>query len=101
MPDPRIFPIDSATPTATVAPAVSGVILAANEHRVDAEIVNVSNPVEPISLSRGGVAVLGAGITLTTYGSSYRIGTANLFYGNINGISASGNAALSVDEGNR
>ncbi|GAH66113.1 unnamed protein product, partial [marine sediment metagenome] len=73
MPDPRIFPIDSSIPTATVAPNPSGVILAANEHRVDAEIVNVSqDPVEPISLSRGDVAVLGAGITLTTYGSSYR-----------------------------
>jgi len=101
MPDPRIFPIDRSIPTATVAPAVSGVVLAANERRVDAEIVNVSDPAEMISLSRGGVAVLGAGITLTTYGSSYRIGTANLFLGDINGISASGNAALSVDEGNR
>ena len=102
MPDPRIFPIDRAIDTAIVAPAVSGVILAANDRRVDAEIVNVSQqPVEPISLSRGGVAVLNAGITLTTYGSSYRIGTANLFYGDINGISASGNAALSISEGNK
>ena len=100
MPDPRIFPVETAIPTATVAPAASGVILAANPRRADAEIINVSQePVEPISLSRGGVAILGAGITLTTYGSSYRIGTANLFLGNINGISASGNAALSVDEG--
>lgn len=99
MPDPRIFPIDSATPTAAVALAVSGVILAANERRVDAEIINVSNPGEAISLSRGGVAVLNSGITLTTYGSSYRIGTNNLFYGVINAISASGTAALSIDEG--
>ena len=99
MPDPRIFPIDSSIPTATVAPAVSGVILAANDRRVDAEIINVSDPSETISFSRGGVAVLGAGITLTAHGSSYRIGTNNLFYGVINAISASGTAALSIDEG--
>lgn len=102
MHDPRIFPIDSATPMATVAPNPSGVVLAANVRRVDAEIINVSSkPVEPISLSRGDIAVLNAGITLTTYGSSYRIGTANLFLGDVNGISASGNAALSISEGTR
>jgi hypothetical protein len=99
MPDPRIWPINNEIPTATVAPAVSGIVLAANTRRVDAEIINVSDPSEAISLSRGEVAVLGAGITLTARGSSYRIGTSNLFKGDINGISASGIAALSVSEG--
>lgn len=99
MPNPLIWPIESAAPTAAVAPAVSGAVLAANPRRADAEIINVSNPSEPISLSRGDVAVLGAGITLTATGSSYRIGTNNLFYGVINAISASGAAALSISEG--
>ncbi len=99
MPDPRIFPIPSATPTAAIAPAASGPVLAANVARVDADIINVSDPSEAISLSRGGVAVLGAGITLTARGSSYHIGTNNLFLGIINAISASGDAALSIDEG--
>ncbi len=101
MPNPTIWPIPSATPTVAIAPAVSGLVLAANVRRVDAEIINVSDPSEAISLSRGGVAVLGAGITLTARGSSYRIGTNNLFYGVINAISASGDAALSIDEGTK
>lgn len=101
MPDPTIWPIPNATPTAIVAPAVSGPVLAANEFRVDAEIINVSDPSEAISLSRGDTAVLGAGITLTARGSSYRIGTNNMFYGVINAISASGDAALSIDEGTK
>jgi len=100
MPDPRIHPIENEIATATVAPAASGVILAANQHRSGADIVNLSDPIEPISLSLGGVAVLGAGKTLTTYGSTYHMGTDNLFYGDINGISASGTAALSVSEEN-
>ncbi len=99
MADPRIWPIDNEIPTATVAPAISGIVLAENDRRVDAEIINVSDPSEAISLSRGGAAVLGAGITLTATGSSYRIGTNNLFTGDINGISVSGTAALSVSEG--
>ena len=101
MPDPRIHPIPSTTPTAAIALAVSGPVLAANERRVDAEIVNVSDPSEAISLSRGDVAVLGAGLTLTARGSVYRIGTNNMFYGVINAISASGDAALSIDEGTK
>ncbi len=101
MPDPRIHPVDSETPTAIVAPAASGVVLAANPHRVGVDIVNVSDPSEAISLALGVDAVLGAGKTLTTYGSSYHMGTDNLFLGDINGISLSGTAALSVSEENR
>ena len=99
MPDPRIHPIPTGTPTAILAPAVSGPVLAANLRRVDTEIINVSDPSEMVSLSRGDTAVLGAGITLTAHGSSYGIGTDNMFYGAINAISASGEAALSIDEG--
>ena len=98
MPDPRIHPIDSETPTAIVAPAASGVILAANPAREGVDIVNLSDPREAISLALGVDAVLGSGKTLTTYGSSYHMGTPNLFKGDIYGISASGAAALSISE---
>ena len=101
MTNPRIYSIPTGTPTAAVAPAASGPVLAANPYRVGAEIINVSNPSEAISLSRGDTAVLGAGITLTAKGSSYRIGTDNLFLGVINAISASGDAGLSIDEGTK
>ena len=102
MPDPTIWPIPSATPTGPIlAPAVSGPVLAANSNRLDAEIINTSDPSEAISLSRGGVAILGAGLTLTARGSSYSIRTGNLFYGVINAISATGDATLSIDEGTK
>ncbi len=101
MVDPRKYNIPSATPTAAIALVASGPVLAVNPSRVDAEIINVSKPSEAISLSRGGVAVLGAGITLTATGSSYRIGTDNLFLGVMNAISASGDAALSICEGTK
>ena len=98
MPDPRIHPIDSETPTAIVAPAASDIILAANAHRVGADIINYSNPSEAISLGLGVDAVLGAGKTLTARGGSYHIGTENLFLGAIYAISTSGVAALSISE---
>ena len=98
MPDPRIHPIASEIPTAAVAGAISNVILAANVERLGADIVNVSNPSEMISLGLGQVAVLGAGKTLTVYGSVYHMGTDNLYSGDIYGISLSGTAALSVSE---
>ena len=98
MPDPRIHPIDSETPTAIATPAASGIVLAANAHRVGVDMVNISNPSEAISLGLGVDAVLGAGKTLTAIGSSYHMGTENLFLGDIYGISASGTADLSISE---
>ena len=99
MPDPRIFPVVNSIETATVAEAVSNVVLAGNRHRVEADIVNISDPTEVIYLARGQAAVMGAGIALTARGSSYRIGTNNLFVGDVYGISLSGTAALSISEG--
>ena len=98
MPDPRIWPMESEIPSAAVAPAVSGIVLAANTQREGADIVNISDPSEPVSLALGVDAVLGFGKTLTAYGSSYHMGTNNLFKGDIYGISASGTAVLSVSE---
>ena len=57
MPDPRKHPITNEIPTAAVAGAVSNIILAANPARLGADIVNVSNPSEMISLALGQVAV--------------------------------------------
>jgi len=98
MPDPRKHPITNEIPTAAVAGAVSNIILAANPARLGADIVNVSNPSEMISLALGQAAVLGAGKTLTVYGSVYHVGTDNLYSGDIYGISESGTADLSVSE---
>ncbi len=98
MPDPRIHPITNEIVSAAVAGAVSNIILAANPERLGADIVNVSDPSEAISLALGQVAVLGTGKTLTAMGSVYHMGTDNLYTGNIYGISASGIGALSVSE---
>jgi len=98
MPDPRIHPIGHEIITTAIAGAVSNIILAANPNRLGADIVNCSNPSEQISLGLGQAAVLGAGKTLTAYGSVYHMGTDNLYLGDIYGISASGLASLAVSE---
>ena len=98
MPDPRKYPITTDIPTAVAAGAVSNIILAANSRRLGADIVNVSDPSEMISLALGIPAVLGAGKTLTVHGGVYHMGTDNLYTGDIYGISASGIGALSVSE---
>jgi len=98
MPDPRKYAITNEIPTAAVAGAVSNIILAANPARLGADIVNVSDPSEMVSLALGQAAVLGAGKTLTAIGSVYHMGTDNLFTGDIYGISSSGTAALAVSE---
>ncbi len=98
MPDPTKWPITTEIPTAAVAGAVSNIVLAANANRLGADIINVSDPSEAISLALGQAAVLGAGKTLTARGSVYHMGTDNLYTGDIYAISASGIAALSVSE---
>ena len=98
MPDPRKYPITTDIPTAVAAGAVSNIILAANSRRLGADIVNVSDPSEMISLALGVPAVLGSGKSLTVRGSVYHMGTDNLYHGDIYGISASGVGALSVSE---
>jgi len=98
MPDPRIHPITDEIITAVAAGAISNIVLAANTRRLGADIVNVSDPSESISLGLGQVAILGAGKTLTARGSVYHMGTDNLFSGDIYGISESGIGALSISE---
>jgi len=96
MADPRIFPVNSAVDHFATIGAVSTLVLAANQRRVDADFVNDGD--EVCYLARGNPAVMGSGIKLTPNGS-YRIGTNNLFYGAIYGICASGGLNLCYSEG--
>ncbi len=98
MPDPRIFPVETVNDTVEAVEDVSTLVLAANSNRVGADFINVTDPSEMISLARGHAAVLGSGDSLTAYGSSYRIGTDNLWKGAVYAISTSGNGLLSISE---
>ncbi|GAG02203.1 unnamed protein product [marine sediment metagenome] len=99
MPDPRIWPVPSANDGGVIVGAASAIVLAANPNRVDAEFTNYSDPSEAICLARGNAAVMGQGIILTVYGGTYRIGTNNLFLGDIYAICESGDAILAISEG--
>ena len=96
MPDPRIFPVVTAVNGFVVVGAVSTLVLAANVHRVDAELVNDGD--NPIYLSRGIAAVMNTGMRINPRGGSYRIGTANLYMGDIYGIAAD-DTNMTVSEG--
>ncbi len=85
MPDPRIWPIDSAADTFGTVSGVSSTIVAANDNRRDLVIVNDSGLV--IYLARGNTAVVGSGIRLNALGGVYNMDTLNLFLGEINAIS--------------
>ena len=97
MPDPRIFPIPSVNDTFATVGVVSTLVLARNVNRVDCDFVNDSAQV--MYLSRGNAAVIGSGIRLNPNGGSYRIGTNNLFYGEIYAICDGGQANLTISEG--
>ena len=98
MPDPRIWPIEGSRETqATVGPG-SGVVLAANPNRADADITNDGDNV--VYLARGNPAVMGMGQRLNPNGGTYHIGTNNLFLGDIYGI-ANDETNLAVSEGSR
>jgi len=77
---------------------VSTLVRAANPDRVDLELVNDGDSV--IYLSRGNAAVIGDGMRINPRGGRYRIGTGNLFLGNIYGITGDGNMCnMTVSEG--
>jgi len=97
MPDPRIFPIVRATDTFATVGVVSTLVLAENLRRVDAEIVNDGE--ESVYLARGNAAVIGSGMRINARGGSYRIGTNNMFYGDIYAICATGQLNLTISEG--
>ena len=60
--------------------------MAANLTRVGLDLTNVSVPSAQISLGFGNVAVNSSGKVLTVYGSTYHMGTENLFLGAITAI---------------
>jgi len=99
MPDQRIYDIPNAVPSSALVGAASTLVLAANPSKVDAEFTNYSDPSEAICLARGNAAVMGQGIVLTVYGGTYRIGTNNLYLGDIYAICVSGDAFLAISEG--
>ncbi len=100
MPDPRIWPIPAATDTFATVTGVSTLVLAANPRRVDADLTNDSNVA--MYLARGNAAVVGSGIPLNPGGSSYHIGTGNLFLGEIyaiHGLVQQDERNLAISEG--
>ncbi len=96
MPDPRIFPVPSVNDTFVEVGLASTLVLAANPNRVDCDLVNDGDNV--IYLARGNAAVMNAGIRLNPNGGSYHMGTNNLFYGAIYGISDN-ETNLTISEG--
>lgn len=98
MPLPIVWPIESANDLGPIAVgAGSGVVLAANRHRQDADFVNTCD--YWIYLARGNVAVVGAGQALSPNGGSYHIGQWNLWQGVVNGIVDGPDGTLSISEG--
>lgn len=96
MPDPRIFPIPSATNGNAAVGVVSIIALAANTGRADADFVNDGDQV--IYLARGDVAVMNSGFRLNPNGGSYHIGLFNMWHGTVSAIAA-GNVNMTVSEG--
>jgi len=99
MPDPRIFTVEKKAATAVDVGLVSTLILEANPNRVTVDLVNLSDPAEAMSLGFGEAAVNGSGDVMTTYGSTYHMGTGNLYLGAIYAICPSGGMFMSVSEG--
>jgi hypothetical protein len=97
MPNPLIHPIVSVADGFIAVGVVSTQILPVNPSRGDADIVNDSDNV--VYLARGNAAVVGSGIRLNPNGGSYHIGTNNMFYGIVNGISLVADSNVTVSEG--
>ena len=99
MPDPRIFPIERTEDYAAAVTDVSAIVIPANVHRVDLEVVNDLAVV--VYLSRSNPAVVGEGIKLVQNGS-YSMDTQNLFEGAFYGIcNAQEDGSITVSEGYR
>lgn len=96
--DPLIWPWETENAGAVTVDNVSTVVLAANPNRVGLDLTNLSAPSEAISLGFGDAAVAGEGKVLTAYGSTYHMGTDNLYLGDIYAICPSGGMELAVSE---
>ena len=97
MPDPTIHPIVTVLDTFITVGAVDTLVLVANANRQELDLVNDS--VEPIYIARGGAAVMNSGLRLNPRGGAYRMGTDNLYHGEIRAICESGDMNLCVSEG--
>jgi len=98
MPDPRIFPIERAVDNGGGVVDVSGLILAANDHRADLEITNDGD--YDVWIGRGNAAVVGLGIFLVNRGGSYTMDTQNLFLGAFHAICDIGeDSHVAISEG--
>lgn len=98
MPDPRIWPIPNSLSDHVTVLAASTLVRAANPNRVDMDLVNDGDSV--IYLSRGVAAVIGDGMRINPRGGSYHIGTNNMWYGEIYGITGDGQMCnMSISEG--
>lgn len=98
MADPLIWPWETENADAVTVDAISTVVLAENPNREGLDLTNLSAPSEAISLGFGNAAVVGSGKVLTTYGSTYHMGTANLYKGAIFAICPSGGMQLAISE---
>lgn len=99
MPDPRIWPIESANDGFATVGVASALALAANQARADTDFVNDSDNI--IYLARGNAAVVGSGIRLNPNGGTYHIGLYNLFLGNIYAIATGANSNMTISEGTK
>ena len=99
MADPRIWPIPLARDTFATVGGASTLVRPANPNRVDCDFTNDSDVV--MYLARGNDAVIGSGIRLNPNGGSYRIGTNNLFLGEVYAICAEQEANLAISEGTK
>lgn len=86
-------------PDSALAPAASGVVIAANPERGYLIIINDSD--EAIALGFGGdAAVLGKGVILQPFGFYEMLNGKNLDQDAVEAISASGGKSLALQEAN-
>ena len=98
MPDPRIFPITTVLDDHVTVLAVSTLVRAANQNRTELELVNDGDSI--IYLSRGHAAAIGDGMRINPRGGRFRMGTGNLFYDAIYGITGDGGMCnMTITEG--
>jgi len=98
MPDPRIFPVDFERIDSVNIGNISLLVVPANVQRVGLDLTNLTTGAELISLAFGQAAILGEGKCLTAYGSTFHMGTSNLYHGDIYAISDGQKVAMAVSE---
>ncbi len=98
MVDPLVWPWSVENVDSVTVGAASTVVLGANNDRTGLDLVNMSDPSEPITLGFGNAAIAGSGKVLTAYGSTYHMSDNNRFLGPIYAICPSGGMELAVSE---